>query len=363
MSAQSGTIVTVQYLRALAAVMVLLEHTGKKSAQVGNEIFSSLHFGYTGVDVFFVISGFIMCFIYMRSGSGITSLQDFWGRRFVRIMPLYWALTLFALCAFLAAPDKVNSSGGETVVWQSFLLLPGEGQRFLIANGWTLSYEMYFYALFSLSFLTSNKTFGAISSMALICFIVGLGFAGLDFGKFLANSFLLEFVFGIGICLLYIRRASSDLSLFGVLCALCGAAGLIAQQYTTSMIPDSRFITAGVPAALMVYGVVVNEPVVKRLRISWLEKLGDSSYSMYLFHPFPLKAAGLVFAYFGWGGLGMWFESAYWLGTTVAVLVASYYVYLHLELPLNAKVKYLMDRRKVRHIAVEGDGEPLRRGA
>jgi exopolysaccharide production protein ExoZ len=345
MSSQSSTIVSVQYLRALAAAMVLLEHISKKSGQVGHEIFSWLHFGYTGVDVFFVISGFIMCFIYMRSRSGVASLGDFWRRRFIRIMPLYWTLTFLALCVYLIAPEKINSSGGETVVWQSFFLLPGEGQRFLIANGWTLSYEMYFYALLSLSFLVPNKALGAFASIVLVCLIVGSGFVGLSLGRFLANPFLLEFVFGMLVYLLYRQRSSSGVSYLGLLCLGFGAIGLAAQQFTTSLVPDRRFLTAGVPAAFLVFGVVLNEGPISRVSASWLEKLGNSSYSMYLFHPFPLKAAGLLFAYFGFAALGAWFEWLYWVVTAGLVLATSYYVYVYLELPLISWVTRLVRRR------------------
>lgn len=327
MSGKSESIVSLQYLRALAAAMVLFEHTGDKSEQVGNHILGFYHHGYTGVDVFFVISGFIMSFIFAKSLQGAASLADFWRRRFVRIMPLYWVLSLVALGIFLASPGSVNSSGGDTAVWKSFFLIPGEGERFLIANGWTLSYEMLFYAVFSLSFLATTKALGFAAALLLVAV---LGFAQ-SLGFFWPSPIVVEFSYGIAAYLLY--RQFGPLLWSPVLMAL-GAAGLIFQEALVQTLPDARFLTAGLPAALLVYGAVSYEERLRRLPLRWLEKLGDSSYSMYLFHPFVLKAAGIVFAHAGLSRHGTWLEALFWLATAVAVFGVSHLVYLYLEIPL-----------------------------
>ena len=99
------------------------------------------------MELFFIISGFIMCHTTQSSQGRWKDVGHFMVNRFTRILPLYWLLTALALVVFLIAPDKVNSSGGDTKIWQSFLLVPSEG-KFLIMNGWTLTYEFFFYLLF-----------------------------------------------------------------------------------------------------------------------------------------------------------------------------------------------------------------------
>jgi len=344
-SVSKGTIVSIQYLRAIAAAMVLFHHIGTKSEQVGQDVFASFHFGFAGVDVFFVISGFIMCFVYARTETGIGSFGDFWKRRFVRIVPLYWAMSLVALAVFLLAPGQVNSSGGSTVILKSFFLIRGEGERFLISNGWTLSYEMYFYALFLFPFLVSNKFLGSAICMLLLVGIASSQLFGVTSG-FFTSPLILEFSFGIAAYLLYVRYGQTGRSALGALCAVAGSAGLILQPILTEAIPDLRFVTAGIPAALVVYGLVVNEGWVRELRIPILGKLGDSSYSMYLSHPFPLKAAGLCFSYLGLATHGAWVETLYWASVAVGVLAVGHLVYLYMELPLIKWTKELLAKKE-----------------
>ena len=63
---------------------------------------------------------------------------------------LFIGFSVFALIVFLISPNLINSSGGETGIFESFFLIPN-GSKFLINNGWTLSYEFYYYFIFSFS--------------------------------------------------------------------------------------------------------------------------------------------------------------------------------------------------------------------
>ncbi|MBT9431228.1 acyltransferase [Candidatus Sodalis endolongispinus] len=132
---------SVQYLRAIAALMVVMHHVIIKWRQYDVPSLSWFHIGYYVVDLFFIISAYIMC--------NTTEQREVTFRRFIfarctRILPLYWLMTVAALAIFIIKPSVVNSSSGTTSVIASFFLLP-DGTRFLVNNGWTLSYEFLFY--------------------------------------------------------------------------------------------------------------------------------------------------------------------------------------------------------------------------
>ncbi|WP_277185479.1 acyltransferase [Caballeronia sp. BR00000012568055] len=343
---KSSTIYTIQYLRAFAAILVLIWHIKGKSAHIGGDLLSGYDFGFAGVDVFFVISGFVMSFIYSRSKVGYRSLATFWSRRFVRIVPLYWLLTCVALAIYLIDPAKVNSSGGTTSIWKSFLLIPGP-DKFLIENGWTLSYEMYFYALFSFAFLFTDKLRGALAVCALI---VALGAGNLFrpiVPPFLTDPILLEFAFGVVIFLIFDRASGTSgiwMRRVGVISLVAGVAGLIAVKALDARYPYAKALTVGIPAALIVFGVVAQESWLRRAPSALLAGLGDSSYSMYLFHPFVLSAAAMIFTRLHLGQRGSVVEMAYWAMVVAGVLIASWLLYRYVETPLNRMVRSAASR-------------------
>jgi exopolysaccharide production protein ExoZ len=107
------------------------------------------HVGAAGVDLFFVISGFIMAMIVDRSGP--FDGKQFWIRRIARVVPAYWAITLFVFALALVMPSLFQSteaSLAHLIVSMAFLAFD-TGAGFtgpLMVVGWTLNYEMFFYA-------------------------------------------------------------------------------------------------------------------------------------------------------------------------------------------------------------------------
>lgn len=139
-------ILSIQYLRALACCMVLLSHISFKLKVHSINHLEWFKIGELGVDLFFIISGFIMC---LTADQKENRFLDFMTKRLLRVIPIYWILTSVALIVYIYSPSLVNSSGGSTSVIYSYLLLPTP-EKYLINNGWTLSYEFYFYLLFSM---------------------------------------------------------------------------------------------------------------------------------------------------------------------------------------------------------------------
>ncbi|MCR5875270.1 acyltransferase [Phenylobacterium sp. J426] len=135
---------SIQYLRGIAAFAVLVFHAAERAGG---------HFGVgaAGVDVFFVISGFIMWVVTCRK---TPSPGDFLMRRVQRIVPLYWAATLLVVGVALAIPGSFpNLQVSFEALLKSLFFVPYHDAGGLIAPlivpGWTLNYEMFFYLLFA----------------------------------------------------------------------------------------------------------------------------------------------------------------------------------------------------------------------
>ncbi len=147
----------IQLLRALAALSVVITHTLHETG--AHE--QTLNLGF-GVDVFFVISGFIMAQTSLREFGMAGAPLRFFLRRLARVAPIYWLLTTLMLAGSLIAPSLLNvPTGGLGHIVASYLFIPdarGAGEmRPVLALGWTLNYEMFFYALFSLALLAPAR--------------------------------------------------------------------------------------------------------------------------------------------------------------------------------------------------------------
>ena len=145
-------IVNIQALRGIAAVSVVAFHLIPIEAKYGSGesiLPNFFEFGMFGVDLFFVISGFVMASLtkgqFQNASNGLTFLYQ----RLSRIYPVYWFYSALVLMVFFIQPTWVNSAQGNQInILSSFLLWP-EATLPLINVGWTLIHEMYFYIIFT----------------------------------------------------------------------------------------------------------------------------------------------------------------------------------------------------------------------
>ena len=326
-------IYSVQYLRGFAALLVVMSHVFTKTSQLSGYKGEWFSIGPAGVDLFFIISGFIMCKATERKAISPTS---FMLARVKRIIPLYWFLSLVALAIFLMRPDLVNSSGGTTTVLHSFTLFP-TGEKLLIQNGWTLSFEFLFYLIFAAS-IAINSDNKIRNTIIVLCSLVCAGLLlepnGAALG-FLTSTLLLEFAMGMA-AYLYLRKYSghklinAGLIIFGMI-ALCAFAEYGKTPY--------RALCFGLPMLCIFIGFVSFEADLKKAshkKTLWSFKvLGDSSYSLYLFHPFALSLSAVVIKV-------LHLQSNVAISTLIlisAALVSGYMCYAWLEVPLNKLFK------------------------
>jgi peptidoglycan/LPS O-acetylase OafA/YrhL len=281
-----GQIVTVQALRAVAALAILIRHAG----------FKEYPFLSVGVDLFFVISGFIMVVSCWPEFGKPCAARRFAVRRIVRIVPLYWLATLFWLMVAVYYGENVRTSLGA--VLESLFFYPFATELPVLGSGWTLNYEMMFYAIFALALvMPARAAVTAVSTALAILVILGwvLGPVG---PKNVAFPLCLEFIFGMAVGVAYCEgvRVAKTLGavaiVFGVL--VIGFSQELGLMYGTGWEDPMRVFIWGVPAAFVVAGATLAHwswrPWINRPAML----LGDASYALYLFHaPFILILAGL----------------------------------------------------------------------
>ncbi|RZU02591.1 acyltransferase family protein [Rivibacter subsaxonicus] len=267
----------LQYLRGIAALMVAAHHA--RTLLPPLEHWDSV--GAAGVDIFFVISGYVMAYSSQRVGRDLGErgwlARDFLLKRFIRVVPLYWLALLWTIrpeaATLLAQPGT----------WLDFLFVPRPspthpGQvwpRFV--PGWTINYEVFFYLLLGVGIL-----FGSARNALVCAALAGLVMAGQLLapssapGRFYTNGVVLEF--GFGILLFEIDRRWNGLAVPRPLLTLLLAAGAFALWWHANL-PSA--ISLGLPAALIVWSTL---RLAQGTEIKWLLRLGAASYSIYLFH-------------------------------------------------------------------------------
>jgi peptidoglycan/LPS O-acetylase OafA/YrhL len=323
-------------LRAVAALMVVLYHAFEMWGERIDPNAPGVTWsnGAAGVDIFFIISGFVMVISSRRlvhqPGGWLTFLKH----RVVRIVPLYWLLTTLKLLAVVVLAGAVLRTRLDfNFVAGSYLFLPvvdSAGHfRPVIPVGWTLTYEFLFYLLFAI----------ALAMRVDVLRVVLPGLGGLSILAFLRtetwpawtivfDTIVLEFIFGVILARLTLRGFSLPPLIAGIL-AVVGFAMILAVPLGQE---NARVLTWGIPAFTIVAGGVSLEPFVASALPRWLLTLGDASYSIYLSHGFVVPALGLLVGSIVWPG--PWTE-----GLTIAFClllssVAGWIVFIMMENPM-----------------------------
>jgi exopolysaccharide production protein ExoZ len=282
------TLTSIQILRGIAATMVVLLHIGAMMDRLQLGRVAHPTFG-AGVDVFFVISGFIM---WYTTANRLVTPSSFIMNRMVRIVPLYWALTTALVTAMAVLPSAFqNSSLSVRHVLTSYLFIPypdKAGNMWpVLIPGWTLNYEMFFYLIFAGTLLIrgrSTRAFAIVVILALLVVIPAITGQPNGLLSFYTNPIILEFAFGVVIGEVFLRWRPRAVWAWGIVAAI-GAACLALGDPT-----GVRALVWGVPALLIVAGALFAPTV----RFAPLERLGDASYSLYLTHPLTLSVIGLA---------------------------------------------------------------------
>ena len=301
LSEHAGSYCGIQFLRFLAAAAVLLAHVSLTLRErLGFSEFPILDMGLAGVNIFFAISGFVMVVSTRRLVGENKAWQDFAVRRIIRIVPIYWIATTLKLLIVLLIPALALHSAFDpfhTVASYLFIHARDEVGDIspLHAVGWTLNYEMFFYLLFA------TALFLRIGPMLMVGSVLGfLVFCGLFFDARSAPALVaymqpivLQFALGMAIGYLCLRKWKPKGYVPASL-VMIGTFFILIVKVPTIALGWLSFLTIGIPSALIVAGVALLEPKLHHWIPAFLRELGDSSYSLYLFHPFILAATALI---------------------------------------------------------------------
>jgi exopolysaccharide production protein ExoZ len=286
----SRRLVSIQCLRGIAALMVVFHHVLHQSP--GFLALWPTEAGQAGVDLFFVISGFVMVYVTQDRER---SPQLFLAMRAARIIPVYWFYTL-AAAALMFLVHNLFRSNELTVrhVVFSMLFMPHQtGSNTdlspIVKQGWTLNYEVFFYVLFAIAMAISTRRRAPIATTVLVAMAVAgywMHFSGHSLGTagFYLNGIILEFAFGMLIAKAFLNGWLERLSpVFGGILVVAGFVAMFT-------LPDqvSRVLAYGVPAVVIVIGALAFERRFRVLKVPLLQFTGDASYSIYLVHIFPV---------------------------------------------------------------------------
>ncbi len=286
--------------------------------------------GAAGVDVFFVVSGFIM---WRTTCGGEIAPLEFLRRRAIRIVPLYWAATLGLLIAALTFPSRfeaVDPNPWHVVASLAFIQhLNQEGLPFpLLPVGWTLNYEAVFYLLFAAALLLpAARRIWALTGVLLAMAVTGFIYPPAYIMLF--NPLLLEFAAGMWLARL--MGAGVYPARGGGWTLFAAGFGFFFMMQTGGIDWDRwRPLTWGFPALMVVAGLTAVERDGGLPSLAPLKSLGDASYSIYIIHTLAMGVFAMAFSV--WNPL--------WVPLSIAIGAGSGWIVWKLaEAPVHAAMR------------------------
>jgi exopolysaccharide production protein ExoZ len=352
---------SVQILRALAAGGVVWFHAAALLGTPPGTTLDWSQLGSAGVDLFFVVSGFIM---WVTAIDRDASIKQFAIKRIVRIVPLYWLITSVVLAICTIKPELVHNASRDFkhfAASYAFVAWPHPTQPGRlwppVVPGWTLNYEALFYLIVAASLALRKRWRGPFCAAVL----VGLSQCGVllhptDRLAFYTNPILLEFLMGLAVGATYksipFPAISWGLIVVGLTLFLC--VGRLGTD-------DNRVLTWGLPLAMVTLGAV-NWPLPGRAPVvRWLTALGDASYSIYLTQFLALPPAAKLLAHLI-GDSTTALKSALCVLTLIAIaLSVGLATYRLIEIPLTRAAKRILTRAA--HVGIlptGGTGSPAK---
>ena len=302
----------VQALRAAAAMSVAFDHVAHDllaatpvRGRAGVALLAACWHAMpwqAGVDIFFVVSGFVIVHATTPLFGTPRGPARFLFRRVARIVPLYWLATTLFLGVLLLLPGAVHGAvGGAGYVARSYLFIPARRPDGLVEPvfglGWTLDFEMLFYVVLT-PFVRLRRWRAVAGATLVLAALVEAGQAGLLPGTALgtwASPIVLEFCAGQGIALL-VGRVHLSRAWRAVLVG-AAIAGL-------ALAPPGwpRPLAWGLPATGLVAAATLGRPTRHGAFERMLERWGDASYALYLVHPFVMRPATMLWRHLARGG-------------------------------------------------------------
>lgn len=341
---------SVHTLRGLAALLVVAHHVPQYLRTHGFPTIPQFEVGAFGVDIFFAISGFVMFFA--SKSEEITSIK-FLRDRAIRILPLYWIITLtLGLTSWLIPSIFSTFTSSVETIAKSIFFVPTYGEKGLIrpilSMGWTLYYEIFFYIITAIflyaSYLKFNRALIAATAIAASSLIV------LTFTENTNNSALqllapisIEFLFGtlIGFATEVALRSDGVTPRHVLKCLFTiPFAGylLITSIPENININVDRLLFWGIPGALILISFISLEPLFNKLNQKFpsFSTIGDASYAIYLVHGISFSLSGKIIKSLGVNSTISSAIPLFFGALTLGILT-----HIHVEKPIQKKLSSL----------------------
>ncbi len=286
----TGKIQSIEIIRALSCLLVVFSHTAFGSG-----------LGAVAINFFFIISGYVIML------STENENKPYWKKRLAKILPLYYAMTLFTSFLILVMPELFKSYEFSPVyLIKTLLFIPYEHsgiEQPIMGLGWTLNYEMFFYLIFWISKKINHKNRGYIAFA--VC--AALSAAGLVLRNvrllpftYWCNSYLLTF--GYGILLYQItrkrKRKTADESYVKTLMLyVIFALSVVLMTYIRKLLTEKGLnvlegAVSGAVCFLVLAAAILTDSQIKKS--SLLLYAAGISYPLYLMHIYPIRAVDVI---------------------------------------------------------------------
>jgi exopolysaccharide production protein ExoZ len=288
-------------LRGLAALLVLGLHVSLWDSRHGAPVMPpGPGLGWVGVDIFFVLSGFIIVYATTGLKPGLGSAAGFAIQRAGRVFPAYWAV-LGAVLAVAALAPGLAGEGAKAVLWADALLLPSAAQMH-VTPAWTLVHEIHFYSVFALLLVLARARLAPALIMWAATIAVGALLPELPQWPYLQlalNPLNLMFLMGAGVALALergVRFPARFAAACGLVALVGGTLAVHALGWKDGAFGEwARALCCGLPAAVLIAGLAQRDQDSAWTPPAPLARLGDWSYALYLINlPLIYVVGGLV---------------------------------------------------------------------
>ena len=350
----------IQILRAIAAAFVVYVHAlstyQDKVGLIGENLVPDL--GDLGVKLFFCISGFIIFNCSSRLPNGVQSAFDFFVKRCIRILPLYYAATSIYAIKLVVQGD----APGIGQYLSSLFFIPyadqGDAMRPVLGQGWTLNFEMLFYLLTTALILITRarlRYHALVAGLVLLVILNRSWMADSDVALvaslgLVTNELLLFFAGGIVVGMSRASASAMAMRAFGSLPPLAGAlAALGVAVFAVATLENQDeasllFWLEWVCCTFAVFAASLPHEATPGLKGALLQpaiRAGDGSYSTYLLHGFVMGPAARLVSMVDVGVSGQWFAAV----MVIVCTVAGVYSYRYFELPVQRALSNLWSAR------------------
>lgn len=361
----------LQMLRAVAVILVIWCHAGQVLTDYGSNGLPGL--GVFGIDIFFVISGFILSLSVIRKPGepGFSNAWDFAKRRIIRIFPMYWIFLSLALLRMARAGHLFDHNYLTSIFLLPDPRYPNDWLVFGLA--WTLIFEIFFY--YTIAVILLKTTRRAVPTLILL--LIASSTCSLVFNIqrpfwiIACNPILLEFIFGAILAILYQHfgtRKNLGLSLtaIGTAATFCIpslhsftiANGL--QMILTDNDVYARVFTWGICAALIVGGIIFWSPSMESVPGKWSVLVGNSSYSAYVAQTLVIEFGSRLFFFTFHPLKSLWFRMTYEVYISSLIIGVGIVAYLLIEKPLLRKLQDILLHKKAATKLVPTEHTPER---